>query len=212
MRQFLHAVPHFVLQKRAEFLDKLVLVFLGKPGDIHFVAQCDSIVPAILDQVFIIRVDEYAHIFSHEPLSAIAKDNGFGDELTFVYLSLHSVRINVLASTIHNHIFGPAGDEDIAVLIDFSQVAGIKPPIPEYLFGLLNVIIVTLHHIVALDNDLADTVRAGIVDFYLYTLDRNANRADSDFTDGISRNYRRGFSQPIPFEKFDAQLDKSLDY
>ena len=63
--------------------------------------------------------------------------------------------VDVLAAA-DQHVLGPVDDEHEALLVEAGQVAGAQPAVPEGLGGGLGLVPVELHHLRALDPQLAD--------------------------------------------------------
>src|SRR5262245_64261598 len=68
---------------------------------------------------------------------------------------LENGRHDVLAPGRDNDLLLSAGDREIAVIVEFTQVAGVEPAIEESLCGCLRVPPVPEHHLAAADEDLA---------------------------------------------------------
>ena len=102
--------------------------------------------------------DERDHFLAHARVR-LADDGGLCHGWVTEKDLLDLARIDVVAAADHQVLLA-VDDEQIAVLVDISQVAGVEPATGERLGGLLRPPVIGLHHVVAADDDLADVLRA----------------------------------------------------
>ena len=67
--------------------------------------------------------------------------------------------INILTGAEDNNLFLAAGDEQISVVVEISQVAGAEPAILKYCSRGLGPLVVAFHDDAAANGDLADLWR-----------------------------------------------------
>ena len=79
---------------------------------------------------------------------------GLGDLRKLVDDDLDLPGIDVLAAA-DDHVLGPVDQDQVAIFVEVTDVAGVQPAVDEGLRGLLRPVQVATHHVVALDDNLA---------------------------------------------------------
>ena len=79
---------------------------------------------------------------------------GLGDLRQLVDDDLDFPGIDVLAAA-DDHVLGPVDQDQVAVVVEVTDVAGVQPAVDDGLRGLLRSVQVATHHVVALDDNLA---------------------------------------------------------
>jgi hypothetical protein len=73
---------------------------------------------------------------------------------------LDLARVDVVAAA-DDQVLLAVDDEQVAVVVAVGEVAGVEPAALERLRGLLGLVVVALHDVVAADDDLADVLLPG---------------------------------------------------
>ena len=138
-------------------------------------------------------------------------DRGLADGLVLVEDLLDLARVHVVAAA-DDQLLLAVDDEEVAVLVDLGHVAGLEPAVlVDGLLRLLLALPVALHHVVALDGDLADLALVDLVavvvdHLHLDALDRGADRAGLALLVGVvERRHRRGLAQAVALEHVAAE-------
>jgi hypothetical protein len=102
---------------------------------------------------------------------------------------LDLARVDVEAAA-QDHLLLAVDDEEVAVLVDPRHVARVEPAVLDRLGGRIVLAPVALHHVRALDGDLADLALVDLLavlvdDLHLHALDRRADRADLALAVGV---------------------------
>ena len=113
---------------------------------------------------------------------AIAYHHGLGDKRVPAQDVLHRARRDILAAGRDNEVLLAAGDNELAVFINLTQVAGVVPAILEGLGRGFRIIPVTVEDDIALDADFAF-----LIDAEGHATHRRANSAD-----GLIHKVHRG--------------------
>ena len=83
-----------------------------------------------------------------------ADDGGLGDLGQLVNDASISRGIDVLAAA-DDHVLGAVDQDEIAVLVEPTDVTGVQPAVDDGLGGLLGPVQIAAHHVGALDHNLA---------------------------------------------------------
>ena len=79
---------------------------------------------------------------SHQVRQAVARQQNLADQRLELEEALDARREDLLTVRRHNQLFAPAGDEDVAVGIDGSDVAAVQPAVAEELAGGFGVFVI----------------------------------------------------------------------
>src|SRR5262249_21009554 len=114
--------------------------------------------------------------------------------------SLDSRRGDVIAAGEYDNVLLAIGDDDVAIFVEDSDVAGVEPAIPDRLRRCLRIAPVAFHHAFAPDQDLAI-----LSDIHLDPVERWTHRLQLDARGRVGADDRRGFGLAIALEQTDAQ-------
>jgi hypothetical protein len=104
--------------------------------------------------------DDHGHDFLAEPLVGHSDHGGLGHARVGVQHILDLAGVHVVPAA-DDELLLPADDEQEAVLVEVTEVAGVQPAAGEGLGGGLRPVQVPLHHVQPAGDDLADALRAG---------------------------------------------------
>src|SRR5829696_7900146 len=168
-------------------------------------ALLDEVAHVVLTRVrALLEHDRRADLLAHL-LVGHRHDRGLGDGGVLVEHLLDLARVDVVAAA-DDHVLLAVDDEEVAVLVDLRHVPGAEPAVAHDLLGGVLAVPVALHHVVALDRDLADLALLDLVavvvdDLHLDALDRRADRARLALPVGVvERRHRRGLRQAVTLE------------
>ena len=123
-----------------------------------------------------------------------------GHELCFQFFG-----IDVFTVAEDDQIFGAAGDIQISVLIQISQIPGAEPSVfRDHLCGRLGILVISQHHTIAFYKDLA------VFDFCGHTGDRFSHGAKPVSSGVIARNKRCAFRKTVSLEHVYAKFGEGF--
>ena len=157
----------------------------------------------------LLRHDDGRHLLRH-PIGK--SDNGeFGDQVRRGVDLFHLVRVDVLAAAVHDHVLAPADQEEVSLLVETPQVAGVEPAVAQRFRGRLVVPVVPGHDVRTLGGNLADPRSVGIHDADLDPGQRLADAADGDGTVRRGhRQHRGGLREPVALGDVEPEAAEGL--
>ena len=139
-------------------------------------------------------------------LALVAEHYGVGDELVEFDLVLDRLRGDVLPARGLQEVFLAVRDFEIAVPVELADVAGAEPPSGvEDRLGLVGLVVVALHDVGALGEDLSIGS-----DLELHARDHRSHRAQLGAVDRVQRQHRRGLRQLIALDDRQVGAEEEL--
>jgi hypothetical protein len=140
----------------------------------------------------------------------IGDDAEFLDERALFVVVLHLVGVDIFAGGHHDDFLGPAGDGEVSVAIEESEVSGMEPSVADHLGGFVRSLVVAVHDIGAADEDFAGAVFAGVVDAEFHVGQGFAHAAGSGLVGDVERHDGRGFGEAVALDHGEAEVQEVL--